>query len=95
MVILYAGEREVKRGPLTRRAVGPHAPAVPEDDPVNRGQADARAGKFISAVQPLNAPDPPVAALRSDATACARNRPSFCDSPSAVAGRVKRKFPPA
>src|SRR5512135_3912235 len=46
-------ERERKRGPLFRLSFAPDASVVPMDDPLDRGQADARSIEFCRGMQPL------------------------------------------
>jgi hypothetical protein len=46
-------KREEKRRAVIRTALSPNPAAVLCDDPLNRGETDARAGKLFLAVQPL------------------------------------------
>ena len=50
----YTGrEREIKTGAVTHLALGPNAPAVAMNDPLDNGQADAGAFKLVFTVQAL------------------------------------------
>lgn len=46
-------EREIKRCALVYRALSPHAPSMPGDDPLHGGQTDAGTDKFTLRMQAL------------------------------------------
>src|SRR5579859_2531734 len=48
-----AVQGEVERCTLINRAFGPHAPAMPTNDPLHEGKADSRTFKIFGAVQTL------------------------------------------
>src|ERR1700722_11585839 len=53
MVCLLGVQREVEGGATADGALGPGAPAVAFDDPLDADQADAGAGKFARGVESL------------------------------------------
>jgi hypothetical protein len=48
-----ASQREIESGALADRCLGPDAASMPRNDALYGGQADARAFKLRSAVEPL------------------------------------------
>ena len=67
---------EIERRTLSHLALGPHAAAVPADDPLDDGQPDAGAGEILGSVQPLEHAEQlvDIAACRSPRRCPSRSR---------------------